>query len=173
MCVYRPGWVYLNFDSNMSLPIECPLTTQTCKVFSLGLQICFVHLFWFLSSKNFLLFLNTFLAILTQASTISLWMTPSAFYCLLHPISSETYSVLLPHWPSLITSLLACSSINTYCLLQLERAFMTLWFEQVLFLLLIINKTFFLRATFFILSSWSLSFFPHKNGHSVIVKAFF
>lgn len=70
-------------------------------------------------------------------------------------------------------SILACSSINTYCLLQLEHAFMTLWFEQVLSLLLIFNKTFFLRATFFILSSWSLSFFPRKDGHSVIVKAFF
>ena len=60
-------------------------------------------------------------------------------------------------WDSLCTfttltflaySILSCSSINTYCLLQPEHAFMTLWFEQVLSLLLIFNKTYFLRATF-------------------------
>lgn len=75
--------------------------------------------------------------------------------------------------PFLGYSILACSSINTYCLLQLEQAFMTLWFEQVLSLLLIFNKNFLPQSYLFILSSWSLSFFPHKDGHSVIVKASF
>lgn len=54
------------------------------------LQICLVHDSQFLN-------LNAFLAILSPASAISLWMTPPAFYCLPHPISYETHSVLLPH----------------------------------------------------------------------------
>lgn len=60
-------------------------------------------------------------------------------------------------------SILACSSINTYCLLQLEHAFMTLWFEQVLSLL-IFNKTFFLRATSLSYQAGACLSFPIRMG---------
>lgn len=160
-------------QTNMSLPTDVPWWLRHAR-FSVSTNKTAIQLATNLFSSWFAI---------SQSQRLSSYPFSSQYHLFVDDSTSLLLfatSYLL--WDSLCTfttltflaySILACPSINTYCLLQPKHAFTTLWFEQVLSLLLIINKTFFLRATFSSPSGWSLSFFPCKNGHSVLVKAIF